>query len=164
VNTLEQARRRYELAKGLLWGLLALLFALLLAVVVLLLISLRAQQRESLNNQSRLQSIGMQNGRLAQQVADLLEASRSSDTQRAVIAARSVTDLQARQQRQLDEMERRILTRQRVLLAAILALQPTPTATPVLEPVPTRPTPSPTPAPAPSPARCESRGNSGHCR
>lgn len=167
MNTTTRARRRYEIAKGLLWTLLLLTFALLLTVLVLLMMSLRGQQRESLSNQQHLRALAEQNHDLAEQVQTLLQASRDSETQRALLARRAVAQLLGEQQVRLDAMEQRILQRQRALAARLSLIPTAPGAVApriVLVPVPDRPSPSPTPAPAPTPARCTPKGSSGRCR
>jgi hypothetical protein len=151
------------------WALGALMIALLVAIMLLLLVNSRHDQQEALRNQAALKALSEQNAALTEQVQHLLLAQQEASGQRTAVVSAAIADLQARTQAQLDEMERRMLARQRVLLAELVALRGRGAAVPVLVPVPTRtatpnPSPTPRPAPGPSPSRCEPRGHSGKCK
>lgn len=171
MNDTVTAQRRLALARGLLWALVGLVVALLVAIILILLVGARGDarrareaDRQQLANQAVMQAQGEQLARLTEQVKQILQAQHAADVRRSAVVSAAIAELQRREQQQLDEMERRMLARQRVLLAQLLALQPPGTPVPVLVPVPTRPQPSPRPAPSPTPARCDPKGNSGKCR
>jgi hypothetical protein len=145
----QHARRRYELARGVLWGLLLATFVLVLSMMLLLLASIRSQQQTTLRAQHTLRD-------LQEQQRDLTQALHDGDVQRAALAQQAIARLLQGQQDQLDQLEARDLARMRAILAAIDATnsgRPAPKV--VLVPVPARtssptPTPRPTPQPAPT--------------
>lgn len=163
-----RARQQHlAIARVVLWMIAALTFAAVVALLVIVLLDARADDRRQLQNQGALKTLAEQNVELAAQVQQLLIAQQDASEQRAALVRQAIADLQRRTQAQLDAMERRMLSRQLVLLEQIHSLRPG-TPLPVLVPVPVRvtpsPTPSPTPQPAPTPHGCEPRGRSGKCK